>query len=270
MTNLSFSIQTMQTMNGGSLKALTPDKDGFYNNIPLMVIGKPSRNKVLYEPSSVQASMADPKSNFYKNLAEGNLKGEWGHPLPMSTKEATIIRTLRIYEPNVSHYFRRIYTDRVGEYTIIYGDVKPCGPMGKYLTESFQDPNRNTSFSIRTLCSAPRMLPGGIQQKSIVAMSTIDAVSGPGFEEASKRYAVGYESFTKDIATFTTKDLFESSAMLDGLGFEAIHCQEILDRLESDKVTIATQTTQIDGYFDAHNNNIVTDAGNKSILHSLL
>jgi hypothetical protein len=190
MANLEFSIQTLQTTAGGSLRSVKPDKNGIINRFPVAVIGKPSRNNVLYDPNSFVAAVTDSRGRFVKNLTEGNLEGEWGHPKLTGNDKVDVMRTLTIDRSLVSHYFTKLWTEPVGgsQYTLVYANVAPFGPYGRYLKESFEDPNRNTAFSLRSLTSEPKLLANGTQLKQIVALVTFDAVDGPGYEEASKRF----------------------------------------------------------------------------------
>jgi hypothetical protein len=284
--NLLFSIQTLNVMPGGALKGIEPDQSGVYRAVPVAVIGKPSRNNVLYDPNSFVNAMTDTRSRFYKNLTEGNLEGEWGHPLQSSNPKEAIQRTLTIDRTKVSHYFSRINTENsaCGKYIVVYADIVPNGPYGEFLKESFSDPKRNTSFSLRSLTSAPRAIGGGISSKAIVAMVTFDAVDGPGFEEASKRYMVGNEGFnfqTEDkkrnfkfdtddevAAEMTVQEIVQFPEFAKVVGFENIQCQEILDRLESEKVTI-TREVIIEGIYDEAQKAIITPDGKASVFHSL-
>jgi hypothetical protein len=250
------------------------------------VIGKPSRNNVLYDPNSFVNAMTDTRSRFYKNLTEGNLEGEWGHPLQSITPKEAIQRTLTIDRTKVSHYFAKVWTEnsRDGKYIVVYADVVPNGPYGQFLRESFADPKRNTAFSLRSLTSAPRAIGGGVNSKSIVAMVTFDAVDGPGFEEASKRFMVGNEGFnfqTQDkkknfkfemvdevAANMSVEEIVQFPEFTKAVGFENVQCQEILDILESDQVTINREVI-IKGIYDDTQKAIITPNGKASVFHSL-
>lgn len=284
--NLLFSIQTLNVMPGGKLKGIEPDASGVYRGVPVAVIGKPSRNNVLYDPQSFVNSVTDTRSRFYKNLTEGNLEGEWGHPLAVANPKEYIQRTLTIDRTRISHYFSKIYTEnsKDGKYVIVYADVVPTGPYGQYLAESFADPKRNTAFSLRSLTSAPKPIGGGLASKSIVAMVTFDAVDGPGFEEASKRHMVSQEGFKiisrnsgqefsfenmdETAADMSIQEILQFPGFTKAVGFESVNCQEILDIIEADKVTIRKEIC-IEGIYDPDNRTLVTADGNKSVFHSL-
>ena len=111
--SLAFSVQTMQTVLGNGLKSIKPDKDGVFKGVPLAVIGKPSRNNVIYDQNSFIESITNPNTRFYKSLVEGGLEGEWGHPtnIGLNNKDA-IMRTMQIDGSRVSHYFTKVYAKK--------------------------------------------------------------------------------------------------------------------------------------------------------------
>jgi hypothetical protein len=270
MDNYKFSIQTMQTMVGGSLKSTKPDADGVYRGIPIAVLGKPSRNNALYEPNSVINSMVNPESLFYKSLAEGHLEGEWGHPAPVGDVKTMINRTMRIDRENVSHYFTKIWSEptRDGKLIIIYADIVPFGPRGDYLRESFESANRNTAFSLRSLTANPVKLASGVLSKKVLAMVTYDAVGCPGFEEASERFQVGNESFALEEVEFgaiTSNDIIEFPSYKKVVGFEAIEHSELSDIFAADKVIIGNVTSQ--GRIDDFGSFVSNEGIKSSVFH---
>lgn len=249
--NLVFSISTQMEMEGRQLKALKPNKDGIYTGIPLTVIGCDSRNKVNYEKESVLKCLTDVSGRFAANVATGDMEGEWGHPFLAGDK--CLDRLLHIERTRLSHYFTRVYGKDVGnDIIMIYGDVKPFGPYGQYLRESFEDPCRNTSFSLRS-AAAVTGNKNGIVQKKMIALVTFDAVDGPGFLKASKRFRdedVAIESFgskaAEDLASaynvdisVTKPEFLKTQESLKIAGQESIITdQRILDAFGCDKITI--------------------------------
>lgn len=184
--NVVFSISTEMEMEGRVLKAIKPDKNGIYRGIPLTVIGTHSRNNVNYEKESVLKCLTDTNSRFAANVKSGDMEGEWGHPL-LNGKEC-LDRLLYIDRTKVSHCFTKVYGKESNGLIIIYGDVKPFGPYKQSLIDSFEDPTRNTSFSLRSAAVKTGQDPAGIVQKKMLALVTFDAVDGPGFLQASKRF----------------------------------------------------------------------------------
>ena len=246
--NLLFSISTELEMDGRQLKAVKPNKDGVYTGIPLTVIGCNSRNHVNYEKESVLKCLTDAQSRFCANVKTGDMEGEWGHPL--LTKENCLERLLHIERKNVSHFFTRVYGKEENGLIIIYGDVKPFGPYKQCLIDSFEDPTRNTSFSLRSAAKPIGTSADGIVQKKMIALVTFDAVDGPGFLMASKRYRdpdVATESLTPVVTdnvirvdfSVNRKQFLDSMEYRKAAGFESIiDDQRVLDAFGCDKITI--------------------------------
>lgn len=278
MSNLIFSVQTLLTDKGGTLKCVKPNDDGVYCDVPVAVIGLPSRNKAVYDIPTTVGAMNNPATRFYKNLSEGNLEGEWGHPAlpPIMTKAdkmAAIVRTLTIDRKLVSHYFTKIRTQQAtdGDYLIVYADIVCFGPYGDHLTKSFADKKRNTCFSLRSLTSDPTPLPDGNSSKKMKLLVTFDAVDGPGFEIAGKRHMLSNEGFS-----FSDEQLMEANIMeviqfpdfAKVVGYESITSPELLDLFEADKVCIEKEIC-IEGVFDPDKKSIITPDGPKSVFHTV-
>ena len=244
-----FEVATELEMNGRQLKALKPDKDGVYKGIPLTVIGQQSRNHVYYDPQSVIQCMTDPNSRFVMNLKSGDLEGEWGHPLlDPKDPQKIISRLLYLDRKNVSHHFTKVYAEDIGNGKyIVYGDVKPSGPYGKTLDENFQDPTRNVSFSLRSATSITGQRDG-VTFKKMLVLFTFDAVDGPGYAEACKRYQhAGVEgleaNFDSDGACVevnaSKQDFLSALESFKLSGYESkIVDQRILDVFGCDEVVI--------------------------------
>lgn len=250
--NLVFSVQTLKTTAVGSLRSMTPDEDGFYRKVPLSVIGVPSRNNINYNVASMERAMRNPKGSFFQGV-KGGLEGEWGHPILAGLdKHAALSRLSQVDRNLVSHYIVNIVVEksRDGDFSVVYGDVKASGSNGKHLTEAFADRNRDCSFSLRSLTSMPQARANSaIKDKSVVAMVTYDCVNTPGFELASKRGMTGgTESMLfeeEDYQVGSIEDFGSVSGLAETIGYESINCQEVLDLLESDKVAVSIEDTEV-------------------------
>ena len=223
--NLKFSCSALPTTNGHSVKGLTPDSNGCYD-VVLGCVGAPTRANVIYESQSLIRAMDDINSRFNICLKDGNLFGEWGHPVIKGKED--IPRLMRIDEKYISHVFNKIWVDDTP--IILHGKegypiralVKPCGPYGEVLEKSLRDPMINTAFSIRSLC-LPGTGPDPKYEYRVVQMVvTFDAVNAPGFEMATKRYnSASMESFECNIErrdldnVITTNSGMESSMLTD-------------------------------------------------------
>lgn len=223
--NLKFSCSALPTTNGHSVKGLTPDNNGCYD-VVLGCVGAPTRANVIYESKSLIHAMDDPTSRFNICLKDGNLFGEWGHPVIKGKDD--IPRLMRIDEKYISHVFNKIWVDETPitlhgkEGYPIRALVKPCGPYGDVLEKSLRDPMINTAFSIRSLC-----LPGTgpdpkYEYRNVQMVVTFDAVNAPGFEMATKRYnSASMESFECNVGRDDLSDVIvknngmESSMLSD-------------------------------------------------------
>lgn len=249
--NVVFSISTEMEMDGRQLKAVKPNKDGIYTGIPLTVIGCDSRNNVNYEKESVISCVTDASSRFCANIKTGDMEGEWGHPF--LSGDNCLERLLHIERTRVSHFFTKVYGKEENGLIIIYGDVKPFGPYKQSLIDSFEDPTRNTSFSLRSAAKVIGKSPSGVVQKRMLALVTFDAVDGPGFLMASKRYrdpAASTENFGIEVEvtekllnidfSVNKKQFLDSQEYRKASGFESISIvdQRVLDAFECDKLTI--------------------------------
>jgi len=252
--NVVFSISTELEMEGRQLKSVKPNKDGVYTGIPLTVIGCNSRNNVNYEKESVLKCLTDAQSRFCANVKTGDMEGEWGHPF-LEGKDC-LARLLYIDRKSVSHFFTRVYGKEENGIIIIYGDVKPFGPYKQCLIDSFEDPMRNTSFSLRSAAKVTGQDASGIIQKRMIALVTFDAVDGPGFLKASKRFrdpAIATESLKPVVSdnlirvdfSVNRRQFLDSMEYRKAAGFESIDIidQRVLDAFECDKVTIKEKLT---------------------------
>lgn len=272
----AFSIQTARTTGVGRLASLKPDKDGYYCGVPMTVIGEPSRNKMVYEPNSLISAMTAPKSKFYQALIAGGLEGEYGHPdLSQIADKGQILRRLSIVLPTqVSHTFRKVWCDRTrdGKHWIVLADLKPVGPFGKFLQEAFEDENRDTCFSLRSLTTTP-VMKDGVGYKSVAAATTYDYEPVPGYEMASKRYTIGNESFDctlsdDDVFFVSSNELDTSKECLECAGLESFDSQELLDRFQTDLITTRIVNTRF-GMFDTETGLLTGDFGPRSLVSAV-
>lgn len=212
-----FSVGILESLNGYKLKGIEPDERGFF---PMVIgcIGIPTRAGVIYDPPSLVAAMKDTASRFNICLRDGNLKGEYGHPV-IERKE-DIPRLLRIDEHYISHYFGEIRVDsnpiiiKGMEALPIRAKVKPTGPYGQFLEKELRDPYQNTSFSIRSLCLPMNGPDAAYEYRKVQMVITFDAVHAPGYDITSKRYVNGSESLEMDV---TKMDLTRAVASGDGM-----------------------------------------------------
>lgn len=267
---LSIVTQTLLVKNGKTLRGLKPDKDGVYRNVPLAILGKSSRNGVMYETASMLKAMHEPVSRFSMKLQEGNLEGEWGHPiiLPSAPLQDMLTRMTQIDRTRTSHRILSVRQTPIdGGLIMVLGDVKPWGPYGKYLQESFEDSQANTSFSLRAVTDDVGAISGGMLRR-VRMLVTFDAVDAPGFEESSKRYMTSTEALHDDFiydvpiqAPITMTDVCAPDIRQNLFSTENITDQQILDLFKTDVVTVCNERL---GVIDPKTGNIIRANGQKA------
>lgn len=259
MNNIAFDISSFLMLNDNQ-KKIEANKDGVYEKLPLMVLGKVSRNNKDYEINSMVDAISNKSSAFYRRLVAGQLFGEIGHPVV--TDEKDISRILVIDPTRISHQIHRVYTGETTEkgHTIVYGDIEPAKPYGNVLAESLANPRRNTAFSLRSLVSKIGQ-SGSVIRQRVCALVTVDFVDCPGYSEASKVHVPGLEGCSIDIDP--TNNI---SVIADLIGAESINDQMLLDILQTNKVTIMNT---YNGTVDKKTLSVITDTGKKQLFHEL-
>lgn len=212
--NLKFCCEALPVIDGYTLKALHPNEEGFYE-VNIMGLECPSRNRVTYDSESLLAAMADPEGCFYKTLREGQLPGEYGHPILSNPQD--LARIILLDPKSQSHYFNKVWLDdkpvRIDghETYILKAWIKPFGPFKANLKDQLEDPHLNNSFSLRSICTSMGSR-NGLEHRKVMTVVTFDSVIAGGFTCASKRY-VSQEDFS---VTCTEKDLTAAVASMAG------------------------------------------------------
>jgi hypothetical protein len=260
MPDLRISITSSLYAAGG--KVITPDKDGVYRRVPLMVLGKVSRNNKDYEINSMVNCIVSPNSIFNKKMRNGQLEGEWCHPLIW--EEADMPRTMMIDRTKVSHLFLRVYTEATElRNAILYGDLMCVGPMGKFLAESFANPFSNTAFSLRSMVDVLGK-DGAIYRQKVLALVTIDAIDCPGYAEASKLHESSLEGLI-DRNIPVNRDDFNKLAPC--IGFESYNDPQLQEIFNADKVTVMHHAR---GVLDVTSKSLILDNGERaSVFHNV-
>ena len=260
MSNVAFDISSALYTEGGA-KALTPDSNGVYKNFPVMALNKTSRNGKNYDVQSMVYAITSKDSVFYKKLHAGQLMGEYGHPFV--TEEKDLARIAMVDPTKVSHVIHRVYCGQTTEkgHTIVYADIQPFGPYGKYLDESFKSAHINTAFSLRSLVAQTGTNADGSINQRVTALITIGAVDAPGYAEASKVY-VSDEGLTVKV------DHIEKymPTLANICGCESIDDQQLLDILQVNKVSI---NRKVCGVLNAQGKYVNTGNGKVSVFHEL-
>lgn len=234
--NLEFSCSALESNYGQKLHAVEPDETGAYE-VVVGAFGCPTRNNVIYDPDSVVAAMSDPNARFNICLKDGNLAGEYGHPVIASKQDMP--RLLRIDEHYISHYFTKIWIDKTTPLNIggvqgypIRAKVVPTGPYGEILRKQLEDPNHNTAFSIRSLCLPMNGPDCRFEYRKVQILVTFDAVSAPGYQVATKRYVKGTEDFEMSVSR---ADLEHTLSSMEGMESKLMINSEDIARVYHDR-----------------------------------
>ena len=106
-------------------------------------------------------------------------------------------------------------------------------------------------------------------------MITYDGVSVPGYEIASKRgmATTGVEGMEllmedEDLRVLSTAVIEDNESLDDTIGYESIKCQEVLDILGSDEVTVTYESTAI-GIVNLKKGSIQTNLRKRSVFHEM-
>ena len=190
---LCVTVET-DIIRNGKKNILKTDSNGYYT-IPVMALKKISSNNTYYDTPSFSTIISDEKSNFKDRLTSGCLYGEWGHPdlSQYKDKRESFQRLIKVDEDRVSHHIKSLSV----EDDVVEASIRPYGPYGSYLEDSFNTPTINTAFSLRSLTKDTRMkspeTDKDVIYKNLVHLTTFDCVLNPGFKEATKMFAKSLE-----------------------------------------------------------------------------
>lgn len=183
----------------GKTGVMTPDADGFYD-VVLGAFGVHNSSGAYYPDDKIK-NLFTSSSELMNRIKNGRLYGEWGHPKhePGMTGRDYLIKLLIMHEEQISHFIKRVelvenfkgHNGRVG--LGVMGSVKPHGPCGSYLQQSFDTPEMNCCFSLRSISIDSRDSSGRVL-KNPVKIVTWDAVGEPGIDEADKYHNPATES----------------------------------------------------------------------------
>lgn len=273
-----FSVTTLMVDDNRSLKRPPIDKDGYYTNVPVAVIGTVSRNNTCYDADSFVQQLKGP-SNFSKRVNEGVAASEYGHPfISKPNSEEGIARLLHIEPTRISNHIRSVTVKHIDDLNIdmVLMDTKPAGPYGKYFEESMEDPTRNTAFSLRGLSRAQQDPRTRVIHKSLIAFVTFDSgVVGSGFKETTKRYIEGaresLQAEKQNDIICECSDVYDFSVSTENLivlrthSLETISDSELNDIIKAKRVILNKVEY---GVVDKASNMIIDNTGNKRNIFS--
>lgn len=205
-----------------------PDENGYYD-IVLGAFNIPNTSGVIYRFKAAK-KWFESNSLVMKRIRDGQLRSEAGHPQrrPGEKLQDFIARLPQIERARVCAHIKEVRLEAPegddGPVTV-YGKVKPAGPFGPYLKESFENPDENVAFSVRSIVRD--VMIGGQLYKDIVTLITWDWVNEPGIKKANKWQSLGIENDNCVVVDeveelhFTEEDVKEVLKNQEGLGNEA-------------------------------------------------
>lgn len=191
----------------GKAGLLKPDDQGYYT----MVIGGLNMFNSVgeYYAADGAKQLFEQSSTFMRRIQNGCLKGELGHPkrLPGMSMDDYLRRIMAIEETNVCCHFKEVWLDeqygknhpefRNPSMIAIMAKVKPAGPKGASLKESFDNPNENVCFSIRAFTKD--YIQQGRTIRVLDQVMCWDKVEEAGLHIANKWDTPALESFSETI-----------------------------------------------------------------------
>jgi len=242
MNNVKYSATKLE--NTGKRGILKPDETGYYN----MIIGGLNVFNSAGEYYTLDGAkkLFDESSILMRRIANGNLKGESGHPVqtPGMSDSDYLRRIMRIEEPNVCCHYKEIWLDETyGKNNPQYGNpnlvavmakVKPSGPNGPALKESFDNPDENVCFSIRAITY--NHYERGKTIRVLTSIYTYDNVVEPGISHATKWNSPSLENLDDRIITRREiEQIIDSDSTIATESNKEIF-QEVLKSFNNDKV----------------------------------
>ena len=241
-TILTFKNELMDIREAMN-KVSKPNKDGYYP-VALGAFNAYISNGEYFKISDSVMKLFSESSYLLKKLKNGQLKAEADHPEYQAgwTKEQWIARLFDIREQKTCGIFGKIEVDTTprrvksqeGTLYLTTGLIKPQGEYGNALKSDLDNPDSNTSFSVRALSKVVGKTPDGNNIKEMISISTYDWVNRGASAVASKRTLT--ESVTPDLLTeqiiFTDESLVHMLQNIELLSENGIELHHIHDEIE--------------------------------------
>ena len=172
MAGVSFvSTALLGTNKVGDLKA---DGSGYYE----VVLGGFETSNMhghYYSWEDQTKRLFEESSQFMRQIKNGNLFGEYGHPKrqPAENIMDFLKRCILVNEDRQAFHIRKVsinerdVKDSSGKAIVaVLGEIKPMGPYGSYLKEILDTPSANCCFSVRAQTD-DKNLPNGKESRSV-------------------------------------------------------------------------------------------------------
>ena len=211
------------TNKSGRLK---PDSNG-YREVVLGALNFENSSGEFYAFNRAK-DVIEGSNDLQRRIRNGQLRGEYGHPKRQDSPSdrAWISRVATINEDRISHHLKAVWFDTnnvkddKGKSVIaIMGAVRPCGPQGEALRESFENCEENVAFSIRSFTRDT--VENGRITKYLARVFTWDYVNEPGLSVATKYHAPALESMSSAIITPGLLKEVEDFQKSEGIGIES-------------------------------------------------
>lgn len=220
--NVRFSCTTLAGTNKQG--KLPKDEFGYY----VMPIGGLNCFNSMGEYYTYEGAkqLFETSSAFMRRVQTGCLKSEEGHPkpLPGMSRDQFAQRVMSIDEKNVCAHIAEIYLDfnnvrdKSGKPIIaIMGKIKPAGPHGPALEESFNNPKEEVCFSIRAFTDD--QMVRGVTHRSLVEVVTFDHVGEPGIHTSKKFFSPALEEMSS--TRFEKEDIVKATTPISGFALES-------------------------------------------------
>jgi len=194
-------------------KRLEQDSDGYYY-VTLGAVNIKNTAGAVYLENGLEEMLSDGESLIGRRLKNGNLRTEVDHPSmePGMSKQEFLIRNLRVVMNNACGHIKEIVLVKtnenigipgIGNIILIEGWIKPSGVKGDALKASLDNPEENTTFSIRSFTND--FVKGGVLFKRFTQIATFDWVTEPGIHKASKWNKLSIES--AEVVSFNVDEL---------------------------------------------------------------
>lgn len=247
----------------GKTGVMRPDASGYYD-ITLGAFGVNNASGDYYPTDKVK-NLFTSSSELINRTQNGRLYGEWGHPKfnPGMTTRDYLIKLLIMHEEQISHHIKTLelhenFVNVDGSKCIgVIGRVKPFGPQASHVQDSFDNPEQNACFSVRSISLDSRDKSGRVV-KNPVKIITYDFVGEPGIDVADKYHNPAIESravYHNELVTahrFTEADVVGAFSRATGtvVGLESAlpALQDLADSIGLGKLdsTVGSRAPQTD------------------------
>ncbi len=240
MGGVSFvSTALLGTNKVGDLK---PDSDGYYE-VVLGGFETENAHGHYYSFEAQTQRLFEQSSSFMRQIQEGNLWGEFGHPKrePGEQLEAFLRRCILVTEKNYALHIRKVsinnrdVKDKSGKAIVaVLGEIKPMGPYGGNLREILNTRSANACFSVRAQTDDVDM-PNGKEKRSVKQIITWDYVGDPGVQTSTKYHSPKLESFYDQFVDYDVLEKLQKQVGSDiNLKMESASVNRALDNLLKD------------------------------------